>query len=157
MWQQQNHRVVQLGLVGFCVVMLAGAGLLHQAAVAEEAEAEPQAQPTLGSLMDTLSAQFRELRRSVRREDQNQQTLTLLANMQQVTLQAKVMQPQLPDGETDQAAMMREYRLKMIELLHALLEAETSLLHGRNTEAMEAVMKMQTIQNEGHERFRIDD
>lgn len=152
-----------LNVASFFVALsvLAGVGVwsvLPDARAAEPAVAEPaHAGPSLHTLMEEINSNFRKLRRQVRDEAKNADTLTLVVAMQQNTLQAKALTPNLahmPDA--DPVAMGKAYRLRMVRLLEAMLQVEAALLENRNADAYELVKTLQTMKTEGHDEFMKD-
>jgi soluble cytochrome b562 len=121
-------------------------------ATAPGAMAEARPQPG----MQAMGRAFRTINTGVKDATMNAATLAALAEFQKGALEAKTGVPPmlaaLPAEE--KAAKTKEYKMDMVKLIRASLDAEDALLAGDNEKAATAVAAMAAAQTEGHAEFR---
>ena len=150
-------------LLLLCLLVLA----LHSPAAAPSRADDPAAEPGVGEprsldklvlvdLMYELDEAFGPMRRAVRDPEQAETALELLSRMQLIVIHAKVKSPPLDGIPAEQAAAdVQAFRLRMLQLLSHLLEAERAVLQGRAEDAFEQVKKMMVVKREGHKKFGV--
>jgi hypothetical protein len=115
-----------------------------------------QRPPSLHRDMEAMGRLFKRLKSQVNDPAKNQDSLTLIVQMQQLTLGTKNLAPAMVTKmpTTQQAQETTNYRYMMIDLFRHELDLEEQLLQGENKKAAEIVAKMDELQDDGHKEFR---
>lgn len=148
-------------LMAIALLLLVGLALGPQASpvLADEHEHEHEHGEGLGESMDQMNGLFRQVRRSARDASKNEETAEKLARLTALVIQGKDYPPhmisQVPEDQRDE--LMRSYRLIMIELAQAFLNAEAAILEDRNDDAWEHLLEANEIKGRGHELFLPED
>lgn len=152
------ERKTKLGLGLVVLALVGGVAVGVWSTAALESRAYAQENATLTETMKQLDEAFRQVRRLIRDEASRDEALALLSQMQALAVRAKAMQPAM-DGvpAEQQAARSQAYRLRMVQLVRAMLDAEAAVLESRHADAYEQLKAMQAIKMEGHQEFRIED
>jgi soluble cytochrome b562 len=139
-------------IFGWIVVLFVTAPamwMMH--AVADEGADEPP----INVEMEILNDHYRTLRRQARRNQYDDATVGMIAEMQAAALSAMHMAvpkaQELPD--TERKAVTLDYRRDMAAFVKALLDIEIALLEGRSEDAGELITNLGAMKSDGHEKF----
>ena len=112
----------------------------------------------LKAAMEAIEENLGRLRRALRDDAQPAEALAAVAAMEEATLRAKVLVPPLADKapEAERAALVRDYRKLMVELMASQLDLEAELLDGDLEGARERFKEVRAFEDTGHERFTED-
>jgi hypothetical protein len=115
-----------------------------------------QRPPSLHRDMEAMGRLFKRLKSQVNDASKNDDSLALVAQMQQLTLGTKSLVPAMVAKmpTTQQAQETKNYRHMMIDLFRHELDLEEQLLQGENKKAAEIVATMDELQDDGHKEFR---
>jgi hypothetical protein len=121
------------------------------------AQAEPET--PLKAAMEEIEENLGRLRRALRDDAQPAEALAAVAAMEEATLRAKLLVPPLADKapEAERAALVRDYRKLLVELMASQLALEAELLDGDLEGARERFKEVRAFEDTGHERFTEDD
>jgi hypothetical protein len=137
---------------------LAGPRLALQdgGAGAEPALGEPET--PLKAAMEAIEQSLGRLRHALRDDAQPEEALAAVAAMEEATLRAKLLVPPLADKapEAERAALVRDYRKLLVELMASQLALEAELLDGDLEGARERFKEVRAFEDTGHERFTED-
>ena len=145
-------------LVSWAGVAFAGVG-----PTAQEPEVIVDVEPTqdpdlLADTMLELQSALKKLRRSVRKQEQESDSLAHLQVIQRTALITKDLVPAMTADvpEADRAAFVKAYRREMLVLLQKCIACEIAVLDG-DTDAANALYKeIAAMEDSGHERFTAD-
>jgi hypothetical protein len=105
--------------------------------------------------MSRMNRAMRTLRKSLRDESRNAESLQVIVEAQRGASLAKTEAPALtakqPEAERD--AFVTAYRLEIIRVERALLDLEEAVLAGDNEKAQELLKAAKAMEGPGHERF----
>jgi hypothetical protein len=112
----------------------------------------------LKAAMEDIEDCLGRLRRALRDDEQPAEALAAVASMEEATLRAKLLVPPLADKapEAERAALVRDYRKLMVELMASQLALEAELLDGDLAGARERFKEVRAFEDTGHERFTED-
>ena len=134
-----------------CLAPLAILPFLSQEPEADESEIDRQ--------MEIVEDAIGKLRRSLRDEAKNEESLASAATIEEAVLKAKLLTPKLtatlPEGERE--AFVRAYRKELCALLRDLLELEEALLDRDYEPTKELFKKLRETEDPAHERFTADE
>jgi len=135
-----------------------GFAWLAPANAQQEEEVEEEKTP-LQEGMNELYNGLRTLRKSLKDESRDAESLATLCAMQRGALIAKSETPPLTAKQPAdaQAGFVLDYRRQMIAVTRDLLEAENLLLQGKREEARSMLRKVHESEEEGHETFTEDE
>lgn len=113
----------------------------------------------LHDTMEKVDGIFRELYKQVQEPDRSADSLKKLVEIQGLILKVKSLEPPKIEQviERDRIKLVRDFRLRIVELLAASLEVEKALLEERHEAAFEALKKMRALRDEGHRAFDVED
>lgn len=108
--------------------------------------------------MEIISAGMKQLRRALREEGQQEQCLTILAEIEKAALYAKVLTPPMAESlpEGDRPKFVADFRKTMVELITKMLALETALIDGETEAITAAFQALRAMEDSGHERFTED-
>ncbi len=117
--------------------------------------------PDLLEKMDALQDHYRDLGRGLRdaSDESRAELLGAAQQMQVLTVEAKAMEPAVPEGTADaeKEEIVTKYRTMMVTTLETLLQIEKALLAREYEKAQELFDVLKANKDEGHQEFRIDD
>lgn len=124
---------------------------------AQPAQGEPET--PLKAAMEDLDESLGRLRRALRDDTQPAEALAAVAAMEEATLRAKGLVPPIAEQapEAERAALVRDYRKLLVELMASQLALETELLDGDLEGARERFKEVRAFEDTGHERFTEED
>lgn len=130
------------------------APLVRRAAADEPKKAEVK-KSELHSSMEDVDDAMKKLRRTIRKPDQNAESLKLVSEIQTLMVAGKAMVPtkteKLP--EADRAKFVAEYRKEMAGVIIQLCNLETALLDGDNAKAQEIYKAITEREDKDHDQF----
>ena len=144
-------------IVATAAILALPLSTLSRCAFAEEAKkAEVKVQKSeLNSEMEDMDEAMKKLRRSIRKAEQNEASLKLLAEIQQKAVSSKGMIPtktaKVP--EADRAKFVLAYRREMAAVIIDLCQMEQALLDGDNAKAQEIYKAIGTREDKDHDQF----
>jgi hypothetical protein len=105
--------------------------------------------------MSKMNRAMRTLRKSLRDESRNAESLQAIVEAQRGASLAKTETPGVTakQPESERAAFVVEYRLEIIRVERALLDLEEAVLAGDNEKAQELLKSAKSMEGPGHERF----
>ena len=105
--------------------------------------------------MSQLNRSLRTLRKSLRDEGRNEESLLVVAEAERGASMCKTERPPLTDQqpEAERAAYVADYRRALIEVQRGLLDLEEALLAGDNEKAQELLKAVKKLEGPGHDRF----
>lgn len=135
---------------------LFSASVPRHASAAEPKTAEVKVQKSeLNSEMEDMDEAMKKLRRSIRKADQNEASLKILAEIQAKAVSSKGMIPtktaKLP--EADRAKFVTAYRKEMAAVIIDLCQMEQALLDGDNAKAQEIYKAIGEREDKDHDQF----
>jgi len=151
------HRKTAPWIITFGLMLAAGlvAASLPAAPVRAAAEQENE----LHEAMEEIGEIMSKLRRSVRKPEENAESLKLVLRMQELTLKAMGLVPEsvaaLPADK--KAADLLIYKRKMAATYVSELDLEQAVRAGDTDKAYEHYKALAVHKSEGHEQFQIDD
>jgi len=109
----------------------------------------------LAQQMLLIEDAVKKLRRSLRKEEQRDDSLALTVQMQAAALACKAETPTLLTslGEEERVIQKNAYRLEMLGFLEQALLLERALLEGDQERAREIFAGLRDTEDPGHERF----
>ncbi len=112
----------------------------------------------LHDIMEQMNDHLKVLRRQVREPEKKPDTLERVRELQALAFEAKSMPPEAPSELSDQARAdwSRQYRLRFIGVLHAMLDLESAVLKDEVMGAWDQIKKLNKLKLEGHADFRAE-
>ena len=148
-WKQ-----VTLALAAMSLLSLPLAPLVRRA-VAEEPKKAEVKKSELHSSMEDIDEAMKKLRRTIRKPDQNAESLKLISDIQTMMVAGKAMVPtkteKLP--EADRAKFVADYRKEMAGVIVQLCNLETAILDGDNAKAQEIYKAITEREDKDHDQF----
>jgi hypothetical protein len=143
---QRSLKPLLLPFAACAILMLP---LLAQRAHAEVKKSE------LNNTMEDMDESWKKLKRTLRKPDQNAESLKLLADMQAKSLTCKGMIPTKAEKvpEADRAKFITAYRKEMTNLLIDLCNIEQAILDGDNAKAVDLYKATNERQDKDHDQF----
>jgi len=142
----------------FAYMLTVLVGLALATTVARADKHQPtEGQPLLlEDHMGEMNRALRRLKRLLADPEKTEESLVLVATIQQHALPAKAMVPTMAQDvePAKRKAFVTAYRRQMIGLVQALLTLEDQLLSGQGQLALETYGNIRRIQKEGHHSFR---
>jgi hypothetical protein len=152
---KQSNRSPNVPLL---VVVAAAAGMLMPwtRACNRAAAAEEKVQKTeLNNQMEDMDESFKKLKRTLRKSEQNAESLKLIADLQQKSVVCKNLVPlkaaKIPEAE--RAKFVTEYRKEMAGVIIQFCEMEQALLDNNNEKAIEIYKALVERQDKDHDQF----
>ncbi len=128
----------------------AGPGLSSFTRVAHAAE-----DTELQKQMEVIEDGMKKLRRSLKKAEDNAQSLETIGKMQAAAIACKTEVPpaaaKVP--EADRAKFLAGYRKGMVALVAEMCQMEIALLDGDNAKAEELFKGLKKIEDDGHEKY----
>jgi hypothetical protein len=129
---------------------------ISRRAMAEEPKKEEKVQKSeLNNQMEDMDEIFKKLRRSIRKSDQNEQSLKLIQEIQTKAVACKDMVPtkaaKVP--EADRAKFVTAYRKEMAAVIIDMCQMEQALLDGDNAKAQEIYKAIGEREDKDHDQF----
>jgi translation initiation factor 2B subunit (eIF-2B alpha/beta/delta family) len=145
-----------LALVTASMLALPLASVSHRAMADEPKKTEEKVKKSeLNNQMEDMDDAMKKLRRSIRKADQNEASLKLLAEIQEKAVACKSMTPtkteKLP--EADRAKFVLAYRKEMAAVIIDLCQMEQALLDGDNAKAQEIYKAIGVREDKDHDQF----
>ena len=105
--------------------------------------------------MSRMNRAMRTLRKSLRDESRNAESLEVIVEAQRAASLTKTETPALTakQPEAERAAFLVAYRQEIIRVERALLDLEEAVLAGDNEKAQELLKAAKAMEGPGHERF----
>lgn len=109
--------------------------------------------------MESLNRSLRTLRKSLRDEARDAESLDALVKAQNAVSACKVETPPLTEKQPEEAraAYVVEFRKLLIRVQHGLLDVEDALLDGNRDRAVELLQATKDLEEPGHDRFTEDE
>ena len=148
------------GMVLLALALLAGlpggvAVTLGQEEQAAADKAKASTDTELAKQMEIIDEGLKKLRRTLRKPDQNKDSLEIINQIQAAAVACKALPPakaaKLPEAERQKFVMA--YRKDMAAMIVQLLNMEIAVLEGNNDKANEIHKGMKKIEDEGHEKY----
>ena len=150
----KNHIPI---LVSTILILALGLSLLMVGA--SESPVLARDESPLEEAMSNIKSKLRKVKRALRAED-SVAALAGIGALEEAAIAAKKLEPAMATEEKDEAkkaALVKYFRLQVIELIGEMLKIEKALIEGDLEAAGKGVTKLQKIEHEGHERFGVDD
>lgn len=141
------------------VVLIIALALSLLTVGASEGTAPARDESPLEDAMSTIKSKLRKVKRALRAED-SAAALDGIVALEEAALAAKKLEPSMATKEKDEskkAALVKDFRLRVIDLIAEMLKVEKALLAGDLEAASNGVKMLQKIEHDGHERFEVDD
>jgi soluble cytochrome b562 len=124
-------------------------------APAQEKRHDPKSETPLSQQMERIDDAMHKLKRGVRDSAQRDTCLTEVANAQQACLAAKLLTPKMAPSvpEAERAAFVRDFRKGVAALLVEFTNLEVALLDGDAEKAVASYKKLESMEDEGHNKF----
>src|SRR5258708_7476597 len=143
-------KLAGLALVALFAVAAPLAPLCHRAAAEEKVK-----KTVLNSEMEDIDESMKKLKRTLRKADQNAESLKLIADVQQKMVASKSMTPlkaqKIP--EADRAKFVAAYRKEMAGVIIDLCQMEQAVLDGDNPKAVEIWKAINDRSDKAHDQF----
>jgi glycerol-3-phosphate O-acyltransferase len=109
--------------------------------------------------MEEMDKSFKQLKRTIRSEAQDKQSLELLNKIEQIAVTCKGMVPSKTKTEPadKQDKFVLAYRKEMAHLISDFCAMETALLDGDHAKAEELYKKIADDKENGHDKFMDDE
>jgi hypothetical protein len=109
----------------------------------------------LAKQMEIIDEGLKKLRRTLRKPDQNKESLEIINQIQAAAVASKAQTPakaaKMPEAERQKFVMA--YRKDMAAMIVQLLNMEIAVLEGNNDKANEIHKSMKQVEDEGHKKF----
>lgn len=143
-------------LLGLALLVGAPGGVAVSLAQDDEAKKASATKDTeLAKQMEIIDEGLKKLRRTLRKPDQNKESLEIINQIQAAAVASKAQTPvkaaKLPDAERQKFVLA--YRKDMAAMIVQLLNMEIAVLEGNNEKANEIHKSMKKIEDEGHEKY----
>lgn len=132
------------------VLAVAAAALIAPIVPALDGEAENE----LHERMEKIEDSMRFLRRSLRKPEQDQETLRVLQEAESEALVCKTLVPTRAAGEADRDAFLVAFRSDMCSFIQQLLEVERAVLAGDHEKAQELYKDIKRFEKSSHEKYQ---
>jgi len=153
MMRTKKRTILLLGLA-----LLAGVpgGMSVGLAQDEDAKKASASKDTeLAKQMEIIDEGLKKLRRTLRKPDQNKESLEIINQVQAAAVASKAQTPvkaaKMPEAERQKFVMA--YRKDMAAMIVQLLNMEIAVLEGNNDKANEIHKSMKQIEDEGHKKY----
>lgn len=125
------------------------------AAFVQDAEHADDEESELIKQMTIVNDATKKLRRSIRDEAKNSETLALLDLISTAAIASKAETPAMTATlpEADRDAFVKAYRNEMISFVRLVLNIEEALLAGEQEKAQSLFKELRGSEDPGHERF----
>jgi hypothetical protein len=152
---KSSNRSLKVALLSV-VVAAAGMSLPWSPAYNRAVAAEEKVQKSeLNNQMEDMDESFKKLKRTLRKSEQNAESLKLIADLQQKSVLCKGMVPmkaaKVPEAE--RAKFVTEYRKEMAGVIIQFCEMEQALLDNNNEKAIEIYKALVERQDKDHDQF----
>jgi hypothetical protein len=109
----------------------------------------------LRNQMEDMDEDFKKLKRTVRKAEQNEQSLKLLTAIQQRMVLCKEMTPERAAKvpEADRPKFLKDYRREMAGVIINLCEVEQAILDGDNSKATDLYKAIVEREDKDHDSF----
>jgi hypothetical protein len=109
----------------------------------------------LNDRMEDMDESFKKLKRTVRKADQNEESLKLINELQAKAVECKAMIPQKAAKvpEADRAKFVLAYRKEMAALIMDFCKMEQAILDGDNAKAVDIWKEANERQDKDHDQF----
>jgi hypothetical protein len=143
-------KIAGLALVALFAVAAPLAPLCHRAAAEEKVK-----KTELNSEMEDIDEAMKKLKRTLRKADQNAESLKLIAEVEQKMILGKSMTPLKTEKipEADRAKFVAAYRKEMAGTIIDLLQMEQAVLDGDNSKAVEIWKSINDRSDKAHDQF----
>jgi hypothetical protein len=149
-----NYAKKSLVLVA-SIALLAVASTSIRRTWADEAKKTEVKKSELRNQMEDMDDDFKKLKRTVRKAEQNEQSLKLLTAIQQRMVACKEMTPEraakIP--EADRAKFLAHYRKEMAGVIIDFCQVEQAILDGDNPKATELYKAIVEREDKAHDVF----
>ena len=123
----------------------------------QEPEDEPET--VLAGHREKIEDALKALRRELREEPGGAAALGTIVEIERLALECKGLEPALaaPLPEAERSALVKAYRLTMIEFIEKQLAVERALLEGKAEAIKQALDELRAMEDSAHERFAPED
>jgi hypothetical protein len=121
--------------------------------------AQEKKKTELHEKMEEMDKAFKQLKRTIRSEAQDKQSLELLNKIEQLAITCKGMTPSKTKTEPadKQDKFVLAYRKEMAHLVADFCAMESAILDGDHAKAQELYKKLDTDKEDGHDKFMDDE
>jgi hypothetical protein len=146
-----HSRIVRGSAVAVALICLS----LPRLSLAQEHKQKTE----LHERMEEMDKAFKQLKRTIRSEAQDKQSLELLSKIEQLAVTCKGMTPSKTKAEPadKQDKFVLAFRKQMTHLLGDFCAMETAILDGDHDKAKEIYEKLADDKEKGHDKFMDDD
>lgn len=138
------------------LLCLAPLAILPLLPIAQEPDAD---ESEIDRQMEVVEDAIGKLRRSLRDEAKNEESLTAVATIEAAVLKSKLLTPKMAAAvpEAEREAFVRAYRKELCAMLRDLLELEDALLDRDYERAAPIFKQVRQLEEPAHERFTADE
>lgn len=141
------------------IALCAVAAILWIAAPRNTSGEEKKVKTDLHKKMEVIDNGMKKLRRTLRKKENNPESLELITSIEEAAIACKQMTPSrtttMPADQ--QPAFLVTYRKEMAKLVGEMVQMETALLDGDNASAQEVFKKLKDTEEDGHDKFMQSD
>lgn len=139
-------------------LLLMPVGFVATSAVGDDTDAESEEKELhpLHEAMEALDEAFKAIRKTIRHEDKNAETIELVRECQKQVMIAKVVLPKTIDRAAldKQESLKTDYAVRMAKLMGSFCTLEVDLLEKRQKDAQATYKELIKMRFEGHLRHK---
>lgn len=150
----KHTRIAQFTLLTVFAALLAFGG--YSALSPSDAVAAADDDTPLQKEMEIVDESLRKLRRSLRKKEAElEESLKLIDAAQMANVKCKEYLPKMTEKipEAEKAAFLKEYRVRMVEVMQKFCEMELAVLDGKWEEAEKCYDALREMEETGHEKY----
>jgi hypothetical protein len=139
-----------------CMLAMPSAMLLTRPAAAQAAPEEKKVKKSeLNNHMEDIDDMMKRLRRTVRKPESNEESLKLIADIEQLMVTSKSLIPTKAEKvpEADRPKFVAAYRKQMANVLGIFCQMEEALCDGDNKKAQALYKTITTEEDKDHDQF----
>jgi flagellar biosynthesis component FlhA len=143
-------------LLTACMLAMPSAMLLTRPAAAHAAPEEKKVKKSeLNNHMEDIDDMMKKLRRSIRKPENNEESLKTIADIEQLMVTCKSLTPTKAEKvpEAERAKFVTAYRKQMANVLGIFCQMEAALCDGDNKKAQELYKTITTEEDKDHDQF----
>lgn len=141
-------------IVSFGALICLGAWFSPALATASQDESAV-AETEMDRQMEIIEEGLKKLRRSLRKEEKNAESLEWIAKIQDASLKSKLETPKMAVKipEDQRAKFVADYRKEMAVVVIRMCEMEIAVLDGDLDKAQGLYKQLKSLEDSGHEKF----